>query len=102
MSIAYTRSAIVERYAQVPDGCTQTSAALILIGTRPRTSMARPTSRGATCTPASASLPPLDAVTLESLASSPTHAPLAYLSHTKPPAEPAQPMATSPTDRPVV
>src|ERR1700694_6277843 len=64
LSIAYPPAAIVVRYAHVPDGCTHTSAALIVIGTRPRTSMPRPTSRAATCTPASAHLPPTVAVTV--------------------------------------
>src|SRR5882757_3144076 len=100
MSIAYTRSAIVDRYAHVPEGWTHTSAVLIVIGTRPRTSRPRPTSRALTLTTASASFPPIDAVTVYFPGSSATNAPLGSISATPEPAATPQSTATSPSARP--
>src|SRR5437773_1216981 len=75
MSMAYTRSAMVERYAHAPEGCTHTSAVLNLMGRWARTSMPRVTRRGSTVTTASAVRVPKAAVTVYVPGSSPTNVP---------------------------
>src|SRR5215213_9358295 len=74
--MAYTRSAIVVRYAHVPDGWTQTSALLNASGTLPCTIIPRPTLRGSTRITASAERSPTDPVTVYVPGVSATKAPL--------------------------